>query len=107
MSGISFKLHLIKSLEISNESFVDYFQYTPPVVPPRGEVNAADAFDIGNFDDDETKGIKLTEENQAIYKDFDLIVSNRWQQEICCKSDVSERSSIFPYLVRISVLGTT
>lgn len=31
----------------------------PPLIPPRGEVNAADAFDIGNFDDDEVKGIKV------------------------------------------------
>ena len=30
--------------------------YDPPLIPPRGEVNAADAFDIGNFDDDEVKG---------------------------------------------------
>jgi beta-adrenergic-receptor kinase len=29
---------------------------TPSLIPPRGEVNAADAFDIGNFDDDEVKG---------------------------------------------------
>lgn len=32
---------------------------TPPLIPPRGEVNAADAFDIGNFDEDDTKGIKV------------------------------------------------
>ncbi|KAK6021342.1 kinase domain protein [Ostertagia ostertagi] len=32
---------------------------TPPLIPPRGEVNAADAFDIGNFDDDEVKGVKV------------------------------------------------
>lgn len=31
----------------------------PPLIPPRGEVNAADAFDIGNFDDDEVKGVKV------------------------------------------------
>jgi hypothetical protein len=31
----------------------------PPLIPPRGEVNAADAFDIGNFDEDDTKGIKV------------------------------------------------
>lgn len=31
----------------------------PPLIPPRGEVNAADAFDIGNFDDDEIKGVKV------------------------------------------------
>ena len=34
-------------------------KYTPPLIPPRGEVNAADAFDIGNFDDEETKGVKV------------------------------------------------
>ncbi|VDM84577.1 unnamed protein product [Strongylus vulgaris] len=33
---------------------------TPPLIPPRGEVNAADAFDIGNFDDDEVKGVKVS-----------------------------------------------
>ncbi|KAK2711182.1 hypothetical protein QYM36_012382, partial [Artemia franciscana] len=30
----------------------------PPLIPPRGEVNAADAFDIGSFDEEDTKGIK-------------------------------------------------
>ena len=35
-------------------------QVQPPLIPPRGEVNAADAFDIGNFDDDDTRGIKVS-----------------------------------------------
>ncbi len=35
----------------------------PPLIPPRGEVNAADAFDIGNFDEDDTKGIKVRIQN--------------------------------------------
>ena len=48
-------------------------------------MNAADAFDIGNFDDDETKGIKLAEKDQDLYKDFSLVVSSRWQKEICGK----------------------
>ena len=56
--------------------------YDPPLIPPRGEVNAADAFDIGNFDDDETKGIKLSEEDLAHYENFTTIVSSRWQQEV-------------------------
>jgi len=72
--------------------------YDPPLTPPRGEVNAADAFDIGNFDDDETKGlifelffsknykkklgIKLTEEDLAHYENFPVVVSSRWQQEV-------------------------
>lgn len=29
------------------------------MIPPRGEVNAADAFDIGSFDEEDTKGIKV------------------------------------------------
>ncbi|EYC17853.1 hypothetical protein Y032_0029g1912 [Ancylostoma ceylanicum] len=37
---------------------------TPPLIPPRGEVNAADAFDIGNFDDDEVKGVKAAAEEE-------------------------------------------
>lgn len=36
-------------------------KYTPPLIPPRGEVNAADAFDIGSFDEEDTKGIKVCE----------------------------------------------
>ncbi|VBB32427.1 unnamed protein product [Acanthocheilonema viteae] len=54
----------------------------PPIIPPRGEVNAADAFDIGNFDDDEVKGIKLTEADSMLYKDFNITISERWQNEI-------------------------
>ncbi|VDK72020.1 unnamed protein product [Litomosoides sigmodontis] len=53
-----------------------------PIIPPRGEVNAADVFDIGNFDDDEVKGIKLTEADNKLYKDFNIIISERWQNEI-------------------------
>lgn len=57
-------------------------KYPPPLVPPRGEVNAADAFDIGNFDEDDTKGIKLSEADQEIYKDFSIVISEKWQLEI-------------------------
>ena len=41
-------------------------QMTPPLIPPRGEVNAADAFDIGNFDDDETKGVKVSQSSVCL-----------------------------------------
>ncbi|VDN51323.1 unnamed protein product [Dracunculus medinensis] len=54
----------------------------PPLIPPRGEVNAADAFDIGNFDDDEVKNVKLTEADNELYKNFNIIISERWQNEI-------------------------
>uniref|UniRef100_A0A1I7SR88 G protein-coupled receptor kinase n=1 Tax=Bursaphelenchus xylophilus TaxID=6326 RepID=A0A1I7SR88_BURXY len=55
---------------------------TPPLIPPRGEVNAADAFDIGNFDDDEVKGVKLAETDADMYKNFNITISERWQNEI-------------------------
>lgn len=42
-------------------------KYTPPLIPPRGEVNAADAFDIGSFDEEDTKGIK-------VWKIFNLVL---------------------------------
>lgn len=61
---------------------VYYQKYTPPLIPPRGEVNAADAFDIGSFDEEDTKGIKLTEQDQELYKYFPLTISERWQQEV-------------------------
>lgn len=38
---------------------LSHLQYPPPLIPPRGEVNAADAFDIGSFDEEDTKGIKV------------------------------------------------
>ncbi|UYV84956.1 ADRBK2 [Cordylochernes scorpioides] len=57
-------------------------RYDPPLVPPRGEVNAADAFDIGSFDEEDTKGIKLTEADQELYKNFPVVISEKWQQEI-------------------------
>ncbi|XP_067934508.1 G protein-coupled receptor kinase 3-like [Watersipora subatra] len=57
-------------------------KYMPPLIPPRGEVNAADAFDIGSFDEEDTKGIKLSEQDQDQYHNFNMIVSERWQQEV-------------------------
>ncbi|XP_076331468.1 G protein-coupled receptor kinase 1-like isoform X1 [Tachypleus tridentatus] len=57
-------------------------KYSPPLLPPRGEVNAADAFDIGSFDEEDTRGIKLTEADQELYRNFPVVISDRWQQEI-------------------------
>jgi len=78
--------------ELKNHPFftgtgVDWVQvyqqrYPPPLVPPRGEVNAADAFDIGSFDEEDTKGLKLTEADQELYKNFPLVISERWQNEV-------------------------
>lgn len=52
-------------------------KYTPPLIPPRGEVNAADAFDIGSFDEEDTKGIKLTDADVDLYRNFALTISDR------------------------------
>ena len=76
--------------ELKNHPFftgVDWVQvyqqkYPPPLIPPRGEVNAADAFDIGSFDEEDTKGLKLTEADQELYKNFPLVISERWQNEV-------------------------
>uniref|UniRef100_A0A8C9P7B0 G protein-coupled receptor kinase n=1 Tax=Spermophilus dauricus TaxID=99837 RepID=A0A8C9P7B0_SPEDA len=57
-------------------------KYPPPLIPPRGEVNAADAFDIGSFDEEDTKGIKLLDCDQELYRNFPLVISERWQQEV-------------------------
>lgn len=61
-------LLFFRSLELREHPFfkgVDWQQvymqkYPPPLIPPRGEVNAADAFDIGSFDEEDTKGIKAS-----------------------------------------------
>ena len=60
---------LPRAQEIKEHSFfkgLDWVQvylqkYSPPLIPPKGEVNAADAFDIGSFDEEDTKGIKVVE----------------------------------------------
>ncbi len=110
--GSSFFLFCFRAEEVKEHPFfkdVDWKQVyllklTPPLIPPRGEVNAADAFDIGNFDEDDTKGIKvneilffrvkiiidfyfdqLTESDQELYKNFPIVISERWQQEITGK----------------------
>jgi len=61
---------------------VELQKLVPPLIPPRGEVNAADAFDIGSFDEDDVKGVKLTDNDQSLYKNFSYVNSERWQQEI-------------------------
>ena len=50
--------------------FFPLSQYPPPLVPPRGEVNAADAFDIGSFDEDDVKGIKVHYDVAFIWRTF-------------------------------------
>uniref|UniRef100_A0AAZ3PMG5 G protein-coupled receptor kinase n=1 Tax=Oncorhynchus tshawytscha TaxID=74940 RepID=A0AAZ3PMG5_ONCTS len=73
-----FSLSLSVSLSLSSLSPPVF----SPLIPPRGEVNAADAFDIGSFDEEDTKGIKLLDSDQELYKNFPLVISERWQQEV-------------------------
>ena len=66
-STVAFSLAMRRAEEVKEHPFfkdmdwkqVYLLKLTPPLIPPRGEVNAADAFDIGNFDEDDTKGIKV------------------------------------------------
>nr|VZI44258.1 unnamed protein product [Spirometra erinaceieuropaei] len=57
-------------------------QLEPPVIPPQDEVNAADALEIGAFDEEDVQGIKLTKEDQAVYDSFDVVIADRWQHEM-------------------------
>ncbi|KAM7537217.1 hypothetical protein Aperf_G00000064463 [Anoplocephala perfoliata] len=52
----------------------------PPLIPPQGEVNAADAFEIGAFDEEDTQGIH--DEDQQAYQDFDIVIADRWEHEM-------------------------
>lgn len=45
-------------------------------------MNAADAFDIGSFDEEDTKGIKLTENDQELYNYFSLTISKRYVESV-------------------------
>ena len=43
-------------------------KYPPPLIPPRGEVNAADAFDIGSFDEEDTKGNHDDKKTKCVFR---------------------------------------
>lgn len=66
--------YIYRANEVKEHAFfrgIDWTQvflqkYTPPLIPPRGEVNAADAFDIGSFDEEDTKGIKVLLQYDAV-----------------------------------------
>ena len=58
LKSISSTIHM--NISIFSIDLLQVYQqkYPPPLIPPRGEVNAADAFDIGSFDEEDTKGTK-------------------------------------------------
>lgn len=100
--------------ELKNHPFftgVDWVQvyqqkYPPPLIPPRGEVNAADAFDIGSFDEEDTKGLKLTEADQELYKNFPLVISERWQNEVRSWKEIFKSSKNISSKVSETVFDT-
>jgi hypothetical protein len=61
-------------------SIVYQQKYPPPLIPPRGEVNAADAFDIGSFDEEDTKGMAyyiilfLTTSQRSTQRSWDVVI---------------------------------
>jgi len=67
-------------------------KYPPPLIPPRGEVNAADAFDIGSFDEEDTKGIKVGSRHAS------LLINLTWDSCFLWPPCVADADIIFlPY----------
>ncbi|CAI5722035.1 unnamed protein product [Peronospora farinosa] len=66
-------------------SSVDWVQMetmqVPPPFVPGNEINAASQADIGSFDISVVKGIKLTDQEQAAYRDWDYVCPKTFQRE--------------------------
>eukprot|EP00039_Didymoeca_costata_P019985 m.339626 g.339626 ORF g.339626 m.339626 type:complete len:744 (+) comp18889_c0_seq1:208-2439(+) len=61
----------------------------PLIVPTAGMVNASDVHDIERFDFNETRRVKITDEdNSKYYKNFDHIMSHNWQEEVLVMYDL-------------------
>ena len=74
-------------------------KYTPPLVPPRGEVNAADAFDIGSFDEEDTKG---KEDDGREWEKCLLCAKGGTCFCCCCSLRLSLKASSSPALMLLS-----
>ncbi|CAH0478019.1 unnamed protein product [Peronospora belbahrii] len=59
---------------------MELMQVPPPFVP-NNEINAASQSDIGSFDISAVKGIKLSEQEQAAYSDWDYVCHETFQRE--------------------------
>ena len=70
-------------------------KYTPPLVPPRGEVNAADAFDIGSFDEEDTKGKNDDDDDGEWEK---CLLCAKGGTCFCCSLRLSLKASSSPAL---------
>lgn len=53
----------------------------PPPFVPDNEINAASQADIGSFDIAIVKGVKLSEQDQALYSTWDFVCEDTFQRE--------------------------
>lgn len=55
----------------------------PAIKPFHGQVNARDVYDIDRFDEQDTRGVVVTaEDNAKYYSSFDHVMSHQWQEEV-------------------------
>ena len=49
----------------------------------QGQVNAKDVYEIDRFGTNETRGVKITpEDEKKYYRHFDLVHAQHWQEEV-------------------------
>lgn len=57
-------------------------RYPPPITPAQDEINANALSQIGEFTDAELKEIKLTEDDEHLYRNWNYTNSRAFQEEI-------------------------
>lgn len=79
--------------------------YTPPLIPPRGEVNAADAFDIGSFDEDDTKGVKVIPSDHSFDEGYQELYAHLMSVSLSVYDQLGNwcRSGVVRYLTSVSL----
>jgi hypothetical protein len=70
----------MKFFETVDWAKIENLTAIPPYVP-ENDINAASQSDIGSFDASITKGIKLTEKDQAFYSEWDYLCVDTFQKE--------------------------
>lgn len=78
LKGITKSSLIFRAEELMTHSFLSNIDWElakrqrlePPLIPPQGEVNAADAFEIGAFDEEDTQGIRVRKIYQKISERF-------------------------------------
>lgn len=57
-------------------------RYTPPITPAQDEINANALSQIGEFTDAELKDLKLTDDDEHLYRNWNYTNSRAFQEEI-------------------------